>query len=180
MTTATASERITFDRCSVVYAAQSQTINSIHVLVVMTEPLPCVQLAPGSLSIHTSWLVYSSPLWEPGCSQAHRWGAPWWPAHPHLEGGRQRERKLIQSDKEGGWITSHFHKWPLTDSLMWHKNTHKKRYAVELSMNPPERMHYTISDQYQFCSLFHWTLCFFFQNDDATLTWDSWCGVRVK
>lgn len=47
--------------------------------------VPCGQLALDSLSAHTSWPAYSSPRWEPRCSQAHRWGAPWWPEHPYLE-----------------------------------------------------------------------------------------------
>lgn len=49
------------------------------------DTLPCVQLAPVRPSAHTSWPACSSPRSGPGCSRARRWGAPWWPAHPHLE-----------------------------------------------------------------------------------------------
>lgn len=71
--------------------------------------LPCVRLVPGLLSAHTSWQAYSSLLLGPGCSRAHRWGAPWWPTRPHLGRGGQREgggeKRTGRCGKEGKSVT---------------------------------------------------------------------------
>lgn len=111
--------------------------------MLMTERSPSVQLAPDSPSTHTSWRAYSSPPWGPGCSQVHRWGAPWWPAHPHLEasvgqGGKMRNMQADRGRKSslGG---QHLLNWPCTGRLKRHKTHKGGRYAGELSMNPIKR-----------------------------------------
>lgn len=73
--------------------------NPFTVFTPMTESLPCAQLAPGPLTTHTSWRAYSSPPLGQGCSPARQWGAPWWPAHPHLEAERRWENQVWRQRK---------------------------------------------------------------------------------
>lgn len=145
----------------------------------VTEHLPCVQLAPDPLSVHTSWQAYSSPPSGPRCSPAHRWGAPWWPARPHLDVGRGWEKGWEASRRAEG-EKAHCGTTLALLSLRWlshtTQNTQRKRYAGELSMNPPKRLLYGVCQQCCFCSLFLSTLCCYFQNDKATPTRGLWCS----
>ena len=131
--------------------------------MIKTEPLPCAQLAPDCLSVHTSWLTYSSLLWGPGCSRVRRWGAPWWPARPHLEVRRGWEKgweTSTQTEREGT------HSDPAVTVSHDTKHT-KKRGMLESFLWTPKRGTLWSLWQCCFCSPFLWTLCCYFQNDNA-------------
>lgn len=123
--------------------------------------IPCVQLAPVPLSIHTSWRAYSSPLLGPRCSPARRWGAPWWPAHPHLQVG-------IGYEKE--WQTSlwtkkaekhkYVHQWPSTGYLTQHNAHREKQACWRVFYEAPVKKAslWSHSPVFCFCSPFLWTV----------------------